>query len=53
MCLSIIEYHLILLMVDLDHFKRLNDTHRPKPLPQEVLAELDRILAAAERDVDA
>ena len=36
--------------VALDEFKRLNGTHHPKPLPQEVLAELDRILAAAERE---
>jgi trimethylamine--corrinoid protein Co-methyltransferase len=33
----------------LKEFKRLNATHRPKPLPKDVLAELDRILAAAER----
>jgi trimethylamine:corrinoid methyltransferase-like protein len=37
--------------VALEEFKRLNETHRPKPLPDEVLAELDRILAAAERAV--
>jgi trimethylamine--corrinoid protein Co-methyltransferase len=39
--------------VALDEFKRLNETHHPKPLPQEVLAELDRILAAAEREAAA
>jgi trimethylamine--corrinoid protein Co-methyltransferase len=38
--------------VALEEFKRLNETHRPKPLPQEVLAELDRILAAAERGAE-
>ncbi len=40
------------LEVALEEFKRLNETHRPKPLPDEVLIELDRILAAAEREVD-
>jgi hypothetical protein len=34
----------------LGEFKRLNETHRPQPLPKEVLVELDRILAAAERE---
>jgi trimethylamine--corrinoid protein Co-methyltransferase len=38
--------------VALEEFKRLNETHRPKPLPQEVLAELDRILAAAEQEAE-
>jgi trimethylamine--corrinoid protein Co-methyltransferase len=38
--------------VALEEFKRLNETHRPKPLPDEVLAELDRILAAAEREAE-
>jgi trimethylamine--corrinoid protein Co-methyltransferase len=33
----------------LEAFKRLNDTHRPRPLPGDVLAELDHILEAAER----
>jgi len=36
----------------LEEFKRLNDTHRPEPLTDDVLTELDRILAAAEREVD-
>jgi trimethylamine--corrinoid protein Co-methyltransferase len=36
--------------VALEEFKRLNETHRPRPLPDKVLAELDRILAAAERE---
>ena len=39
--------------VALEKFKWLNETHHPKPLPQEVLAELDRILAAAEREAGA
>jgi trimethylamine--corrinoid protein Co-methyltransferase len=38
--------------VALEEFKRLNETHHPKPLPDEVLAELDRILAAAEREAE-
>jgi trimethylamine--corrinoid protein Co-methyltransferase len=38
--------------VALEEFKRLNETHRPKPLPDPVLAELDRILAAAEREAE-
>ena len=36
--------------VALEKFKRLHETHHPRPLPNEVLAELDRILAAAERE---
>ena len=36
--------------VALEKFKHLNETHRPQPLPDEVLAELDRILAAAEHE---
>ncbi len=35
--------------VALEEFKRINDTHHPEPLPDAVLEELDRILAAAER----
>jgi trimethylamine--corrinoid protein Co-methyltransferase len=38
--------------VALEEFKRLNETHRPKSLPDEVLAELDRILAAAGREAE-
>jgi len=38
--------------VALEKFKRLKETHRPKPLPVEVLVELDRILAAAEREAE-
>jgi trimethylamine--corrinoid protein Co-methyltransferase len=37
--------------VALEEFKRIHETHHPRPLPDEVLAELDRILAAAEREV--
>ncbi|MFC2029961.1 trimethylamine methyltransferase family protein [Chloroflexota bacterium] len=36
----------------LEEFKRINQTHRPQPLPDAVLAELDRILAAAERQAE-
>ena len=38
--------------VALEEFKRLEETHRPRPLPAEVLSELDRILAAAEREAE-
>jgi len=38
--------------VAIEEFKRISETHHPRPLPQEVLAELDRILAAAEREVE-
>ncbi len=38
--------------VALEEFKRILDTHEPQPLPQPVLTELDRILAAAEREAD-
>jgi trimethylamine--corrinoid protein Co-methyltransferase len=38
--------------VALEKFNQLNETHRPKPLPDEVLIELDRILAAAEREAE-
>jgi trimethylamine--corrinoid protein Co-methyltransferase len=36
--------------IALEEFKRLNETHHPRPLPKEVLVELDRILTAAERE---
>lgn len=36
--------------VALEEVKRINETHHPQPLPGEVLAELDRILEAAERE---
>jgi trimethylamine--corrinoid protein Co-methyltransferase len=35
--------------VALEEFKRLHETHLPEPLPDNVLKELDRILAAADR----
>jgi trimethylamine--corrinoid protein Co-methyltransferase len=35
--------------VALDEFKRISESHHPQPLPREILAELDRILLAAER----
>ncbi len=38
--------------VALEEFKRLDQTHHPQPLPQATLAELDRILAAAERQAE-
>jgi trimethylamine--corrinoid protein Co-methyltransferase len=38
--------------IALKEFKRLNETHHPKPLADEVLAELVRVLAAAEREAD-
>jgi trimethylamine--corrinoid protein Co-methyltransferase len=38
--------------VALEEFKRLDETHHPQPLPREALAELDRILAAAEREAE-
>jgi trimethylamine--corrinoid protein Co-methyltransferase len=38
--------------VALEEFKRLDGTHHPEPLPQDVLAELDRILDAAEREAE-
>jgi trimethylamine--corrinoid protein Co-methyltransferase len=34
----------------LEEFKRIRNTHRPQPLPEKVLAELDRILASAEHE---
>jgi trimethylamine--corrinoid protein Co-methyltransferase len=37
--------------VALEKFNHLNETHHPEPLPDEVLTELDRILAAAEREL--
>jgi trimethylamine--corrinoid protein Co-methyltransferase len=36
--------------VAIEEFKRIEETHHPQPLPQEVVRELDRILAAAERE---
>ncbi len=40
------------LEVALKELKRLNETHRPEPLPDEVLVELDRILAAADCEAE-
>jgi len=34
--------------VALEEFKRIEATHHPQPLPDDVLAELDRIMASAE-----
>ncbi len=36
--------------VALEEFKRLDETHQPQPLPDEVLLELEHILAAAEQE---
>jgi trimethylamine:corrinoid methyltransferase-like protein len=33
-------------------FKRIDETHHPEPLPDQVLAELDRILASADREAE-
>ena len=38
--------------IALEEFKHIAATHHPRPLPDEVLAELDRILAAAEREAE-
>jgi trimethylamine--corrinoid protein Co-methyltransferase len=38
--------------VALEEFKRIEETHHPQPLPKAVLAELERILAAAEREAE-
>jgi len=38
--------------VALEEFKRIAETHHPEPLADEVLAELDRILAAADREAE-
>jgi hypothetical protein len=38
--------------VALEEFRRIDETHHPQPLPQEALDELDRILAAAEREAE-
>lgn len=34
----------------LEEFKRINETHHPKPVEKEVLSELNRILDAADRE---
>jgi trimethylamine--corrinoid protein Co-methyltransferase len=38
--------------VAFDEFIRISETHHPIPLPQDVLDELDRILAAADREAE-
>jgi trimethylamine--corrinoid protein Co-methyltransferase len=38
--------------IALEEFNRINETHHPEPLPEEKLTELDRILAAAEREAE-
>jgi trimethylamine--corrinoid protein Co-methyltransferase len=38
--------------IALEEFNRINETHQPEPLPEEKLTELDRILAAAEREAE-
>lgn len=35
-----------------DEFFRLDRTHQPEPLPEDVLAELDRVLAAAAMEAE-
>lgn len=39
--------------VALEEFKRIDETHHPRPLPRGVLVELDWILAAAEREAES
>jgi hypothetical protein len=38
--------------VALEVFKHISETHRPEPLPDGVSEELDRILAAADREAE-
>ena len=38
--------------IALEKFKQIEASHNPRPLPNEVLAELDRILEAAEREAE-
>jgi len=38
--------------IALEEFNRINETHHPEPLPEEKLAELNRILAAADREAE-
>ena len=38
--------------VALEEFKKIYATHRPEPLPDRVLGELDRIVAAADREAE-
>ncbi len=39
--------------IALEEFNRLNENHHPEPLSDEKLAELDRIMAAAERTAES
>ena len=36
--------------VALDKFKEIEKNHHPEPLPEDVLEELDRIIAGAEKE---
>jgi trimethylamine--corrinoid protein Co-methyltransferase len=36
--------------IAVEEFKRLNENHKPEPLPRDVSSELDRIMAAADRE---
>jgi len=38
--------------IALDEFNRIHEIHHPEPLPKEKLTELDRILAAADREAE-
>ena len=38
--------------VALEEFKRINETHHPESLPEEVLSELERILTAADQEAE-
>jgi trimethylamine--corrinoid protein Co-methyltransferase len=38
--------------VALEEFNRIDETHHPEPLPKEMIAELDRILAAADQEAE-
>jgi trimethylamine--corrinoid protein Co-methyltransferase len=38
--------------VAVEEFKRISETHHPQPLSEQVLAELDHILVAAEREAE-
>lgn len=39
--------------VALEEFRHIRETHYPRPLPEDVLAELERILAAADRQAES
>jgi hypothetical protein len=36
----------------LEEFNKINESHHPEPLPEDKLAELDRILAAADKEAE-